>query len=140
MSKLHFSGKAAPRITAIFWRTHFSGKAAPRITAIFWRTHFSGKAAPRITAIFWRTHFSGKAAPPNNRSEEPPNNRYFQKNPHQTPQNSVAPRISEELHFRPKLTPKLCLTRGASHIKFFSKGTQELGRKISTKLLVIFIS
>ena len=24
----HFSGKAAPRITAIFWRTHFSATAA----------------------------------------------------------------------------------------------------------------
>ena len=26
--KLNFSGKAAPRITAIFWRTHFSATAA----------------------------------------------------------------------------------------------------------------
>ena len=121
----HFSGKAAPRITAIFWRTHFSGKAAPRITAIFWGTHFSGKAAPQITAIFRRT-------PP------PPPNPEELRRPHQTP------------HFRrtplsPKINTKVvnfCLTRGAFHIKFFNSLSeiQELGRKISTKLLGIFIS
>ena len=50
----HFSGKAAPRITAIFWRTHFSATAAKN-DPLGWerkRRHPAGstKTAKKISA------------------------------------------------------------------------------------------
>ena len=100
------------RITAIFWRTHFSGKAA-----IFWE-----RRSPLFSGERRRPHFQG--APP------------AQRNPLRGASQGLVVTHPSKPHKINTKVVNFCLTRGASHIK----GTQELGRKISTKLLVIFIS